>query len=179
MRGIPPSSVDSPHKVIRKIDVFFVASSVKLLNNQMPVIWDTLTIISLMTHAHHGSISHYSDVKWLSWHLELPVNRVLIQQYVQTNNKETTQVRVTVPLWGGSTGDWNPPATGGDETVTQKMFLFDDVIIKFPLVFQMLWNLNCTFCASFDSFRYFYFDLRESKYDCEDTCNLNYGESNC
>ena len=46
--------------------------------------------------------SHYSDVKWPSWRrLELPVYRVFVQQFLQIN-KETSKVRVIVPLCGES-----------------------------------------------------------------------------
>ena len=49
--------------------------------------------------------SKYITVKWPSWHLELSVNQVFVQLFVQTNNKETSKVHITGPLWGESTGD--------------------------------------------------------------------------
>ena len=54
---------------------------------------------------------HYSDVKWPSWTLKLLVNQVFVQQFVQTNNKETSQLCVTVPLWRESTSNWWIPHT--------------------------------------------------------------------
>ena len=39
----------------------------------------------------------------------MPDNRVFVRQFDQTDNKETSKVRLTVPLWGKSTGGrWNP-----------------------------------------------------------------------
>ena len=57
-----------------------------------------LTAVRVMT------MKHYGDVKWPSWRLDLPVNPVFVQHFVQTNNKDTSKVRVTE-----STGDrWLP-----------------------------------------------------------------------
>ena len=67
--------------------------------------WVTKTSILVTKNIHHGDgcvTKHYSDVKWPSWRLELPVNRNFVHQFVKTN-KETSRVRVTVPLWGEST----------------------------------------------------------------------------
>ena len=50
---------------------------------------------------------HYSDVKCLPWRLELLLNGEFAQPFVHTVNKETSKVRVTVPLWV------KPPVTGG------------------------------------------------------------------
>ena len=58
----------------------------------------------LITECYCFSWPHNGDVKWPSWRLELPVNRLFIQEFVQTNNKEASKVRVTVPLWGEYTG---------------------------------------------------------------------------
>ena len=44
------------------------------------------------------------DVTWASWHLKSPPTRLLVQQLVQTNNKENIIARIT-GLWRGeSTG---------------------------------------------------------------------------
>ena len=52
---------------------------------------------------------HYGDVKWPSRRLELLVNRVFVQHFVQADNNETSKVLVTVLLWGESTGHrWIP-----------------------------------------------------------------------
>ena len=46
-------------------------------------------------------------------HLELPVNRLFVYQFVETINKETSKVHVTVPFWGESTDDrWIPRTKG-------------------------------------------------------------------
>ena len=63
-----------------------------------------------------------------SWRLELPDNRAFVQQFLQTDNKDTPKVRTTVPLWGESIG----PVTYGfraERDSTRKVFLFDDVIM--------------------------------------------------
>ena len=68
--------------------------------------------VNFMVHSNHhnGYVSHGSDVKWPSWLLELPVNWVFVKQLVQTDNKETSKVYITVPLLG------EPPVTGGFPT---------------------------------------------------------------
>ena len=54
-------------------------------------------------------MSHYGDVKWSSWRLELPVHRVCSRVFFLADNNETSKIRVTVHLWGESTGDrWFP-----------------------------------------------------------------------
>ena len=63
---------------------------------------------------------HHGDVKWPSCRRQLPFSRAFVQQFVQTDNKETSKVRVTVPLWGDSPHKW---------TVTRKTFPFEDVIM--------------------------------------------------
>ena len=45
------------------------------------------------------------DVKWPSWRPELPVNQEFVEQFASTDNKETSNVRVTVHCAG------NPPVT--------------------------------------------------------------------
>ena len=59
-------------------------------------------------HYHYSDISwssiHYGDVNRPSRRLELPINRVFVQQFVQADNKVTSKVRVTAPLWGEFTG---------------------------------------------------------------------------
>ena len=77
---------------------------------------------------------HYGDVKWPSWRhdimasrrLELPVNPVFVQQFVQTNNKETPKSALLSFCVG------NPPVIGGFPT--QRVSYaengsFDDVMI--------------------------------------------------
>ena len=65
--------------------------------------WHKICVLNLEAE------NHYDDVQWPSWGLELPVNRVFVQQFVQTDNKETSKVHVTVPLWGEFTGHrWIP-----------------------------------------------------------------------
>ena len=73
---------------------------------------------------------HYGDVKWPSWCLEIPVNRVFVQHFVWTDSKETSKVRVRSVLLSLCEG--NPPVTGGFPTLRDsnaEMFPFDDVII--------------------------------------------------
>ena len=55
-----------------------------------------------------GGISsvYYCVVKWASGNLKSSVNQVFVQQFVETNNKETSKVRVTIPLRGESTNDF-------------------------------------------------------------------------
>ena len=50
--------------------------------------------------------SNYGAIKLLLWHLELLVSRVVVQQFVQTDDKETSKVHVTIPLWGDPTCHW-------------------------------------------------------------------------
>ena len=50
------------------------------------------------------NIDHYGNVKWPSWRLELPMNRVFVEKFVQTNNRATSEVCVTLPLSGQSIG---------------------------------------------------------------------------
>ena len=54
--------------------------------NAMMLCFDVLADLNIMfiECAH----DHYSDAKWPSWRLELPVNRVFVQPFVQTNNKD-------------------------------------------------------------------------------------------
>ena len=59
-----------------------------------------------------------------------------VQQFVQTDYKDTSKVRVTVPLWG------NPSVTGRSTgTKTRKMFPLDDIVI-YELVSTMRYNQN-------------------------------------
>ena len=51
---------------------------------------------------------HYSDVKWASLLLKWPVNRVFVQQFLQTDNKKTHQRLASLTLCKG-----NPLITGG------------------------------------------------------------------
>ena len=63
------------------------------------------------------------------WRLELPVNGVFVQQFGETDNNETSKVRVTVSLRIESTGDrWFP----AQRDRTRKMFPFDAVRIYQP-----------------------------------------------
>ena len=50
-------------------------------------------IMSNGCHVSTGTqtIQHYGDAKWSSWRLELQVNRVLVQQFDQTNSKAKDQ----------------------------------------------------------------------------------------
>ena len=45
---------------------------------------------------------HYVDVKWPPCGIELPVNRVFVKHFVQTDNKEISKVRVYCPLCVGN-----------------------------------------------------------------------------
>ena len=71
---------------------------------------------------------HDGDVKWPSLRVKLPVNRVFVWQFAPTDSKETSKVRVIVPLCGKSTRvRWIPRQKG---TVTRKILPFDDVIMS-------------------------------------------------
>ena len=60
-----------------------------------------------------GHFSHYGDIKWSSQHLELLANRVFVQQFILTDNKEISYVCVNVLLGGESTGHrWIPLING-------------------------------------------------------------------
>ena len=67
--------------------------------------WGNMAFWAFMLELGFVLLIHYADVKRPSWRLELPVNRVFIERIVQTNNKETSKVRVTVPLRGEFTDD--------------------------------------------------------------------------
>ena len=68
--------------------------------------------------------THYGVVQWPSWRLELPVNRMIVKQLVQTNTKETSKFAV-LSLCGGIHWLVVFPHKG---TETRKMLPFDDVI---------------------------------------------------
>ena len=90
------------------------------------------------------SNTHYCDVKRPSWRLELPINRVFVQQLAEINNKGAFKVHVIVHLWG------NPAVT-----VTRKMFPFYDVIMTFvPMsVYGLKWyTTQSYFCFCFNTF---------------------------
>ena len=58
-----------------------------------------LVFFCMFCHFGTQEILHYDDVKWPSWRFELLASRVFVQQFVETDNKETSKVCVTVPLW--------------------------------------------------------------------------------
>ena len=81
---------------------------------------------------------HYGDVKWPSWRLELPVNRVFAQQFVQTNNKETQRSALPSLCLGNpsATGPWfNIKMTSyqhrkshcGDKTILRPSYLHNGI----------------------------------------------------
>ena len=82
---------------------------------------------------------HYGDVWWSSWRLELLVRRVFAQQFVQIDNKEMSEVSISVSLCG------NRPVSGGFHTLrvlTRKMFPFDDVMIERVRSLGYKWSLS-------------------------------------
>ena len=84
-----------------------------------------------VTSSHHADYSmHYCNVKWPSWHLELPTNRMFVQQFFQIANKEISKVHVTVPLWGDSIVIGGSPHK---RRVTWKTYVFDDVIMDWRI----------------------------------------------
>ena len=84
-----------------------------------------------VTSSHHADYSmHYCNVKWPSWHLELPTNRMFVQQFFQIANKEISKVHITVPLWGDSIVIGGSPHK---RRVTWKTSLFDDVIMDWRI----------------------------------------------
>ena len=115
MRGIHRWLVNSPHKwpVTRKMlpfdDVIMISS--ELLQRIKDILVDMLTVInsSLCTGVFPDNpkftkvvpltTKHYDDVKWLPMRPELPANRAFVQQFVHTDNKETSKVLDKVPLW--------------------------------------------------------------------------------
>ena len=68
---------------------------------------------------------HYGDVKWPSWRLEIPANRVFVQQFVQTDNKNSKVPRYC-PFVRRNHIDRLFPAQRDSNA---KNFLFDDVIM--------------------------------------------------
>ena len=65
--------------------------------------------VSIWWRHHECHYYPFGDVESSSWRLELPVNRVSVKQFVQTDNKETSQFHAAIPLWGESTVDrWIP-----------------------------------------------------------------------
>ena len=89
---------------------------------------------------HHADYSmNQGDVKWPSWRLELPANRMFVQQFVQIANKEISKVCVTVPLW------WESTVIGGSphkRRVTWKMLLFDDVIMDWRIPWRHMYHIT-------------------------------------
>ena len=75
----------------------------------------------------------YSYVQWPSYHLKLLVSWVFVQQFVQTVNKETSKVCITLPFWGERT-HWWPVHSLHKGTVTRKMFPSDDIIVRLNLL---------------------------------------------
>ena len=84
-------------------------------------------------------------VKWPSWRLKLPVNRVFVPQFVQTDNKRRSKARVVIPLRGGYTSDRWSVDFPHKSTVTQTMFPFDDVImifLSFHFQRSVIWSIS-------------------------------------
>ena len=76
------------------------------------ICWTSSRVASGGAHVNHG------DIKWPSWRLGLPVNRGFVQQFVQTDNKETSKV------------EGNPPVDSPHKgTVPRKTLSFDYVIM--------------------------------------------------
>ena len=53
-----------------------------------------------------------SDIKWVSWCLSSPANRLLVQKFVLANIKGTSNFCITGLLWGESTGHYCPFVRG-------------------------------------------------------------------
>ena len=70
----------------------------------MKYIWSYILVPE--TFLHETTItSHYGDIKWPSWRLELPVKSSvcsILVFFFQTDNKEKSKVRYIVPLRGES-----------------------------------------------------------------------------
>ena len=82
---------------------------------------------SWLLYWHSGNhVVHYGDVKWPPWRLEVPVNRLFVQQYVQANKKKHEKSALLY------VSKWNAPVTDGlpaQRDSNTEMFSFDDVII--------------------------------------------------
>ena len=88
------------------ISINITATKCRLPNSTVIIMtsWQWYLLSELLTNCEEIP---YSDIKWPSCHLKLPVSGVFVQQFVQTDNKKTSQVHKTVPLCEG-----NPLVTG-------------------------------------------------------------------
>ena len=112
VRGIHRGPVNFPHKwpVTRKMFPFddvimWLIASARLC---------TQFLVSTHTKNHANifvtfEVFYYGDVRWPSWCLEFPVNRVFVQQFVPTDKKKEHQksmllslCEVNLPVNGGS-----------------------------------------------------------------------------
>ena len=104
VRGIHQQPVNSPHKGQRRgaLMFFFICALNKQLSKQSWGWWFEMPSCSLWRYCNATNMwqmrEHYGDVKWPLWHLELLVNQVFVQQFVQTDNKETWKVPIMFPL---------------------------------------------------------------------------------
>ena len=73
---------------------------------------------------------HYSDVKWLPWHLDSPA----LQQFVQTGwHQRKHQSSASLPLC-----EWNPPVTDGFPS--QRIINAESVVR--PRILVMYWSIT-------------------------------------
>ena len=99
-------------------------NSLYTCHHQLGVYFSRKYILDLVPHA-----VSYNTIRLPLQRCKMTVmaSPIASQQFVQTDNKETSKVCITVLLWGDSTSDWWIPCTKG--TVTWKKFQFDDVIV--------------------------------------------------
>ena len=74
----------------------------------------------------HNKVPHYDNVKWRSWRLKLPVNRVFVQILFRLTTKKH-QRSALLSLARGI--HWWTVVSPHKDIVTWKMFSFDDVIM--------------------------------------------------
>ena len=82
----------------------------------------------------NGLLPHYSNIKWPSWRHELPVNRCLFNSFCRLSTKKHKKSAFTVLLLGHHR--WPPVDSAHKETVTRKIFPFDDVIMDYDIITQ-------------------------------------------
>ena len=91
-------------------------------------------------------MNHYRDVKWPVMAFWI-TGQWSVQQFVQTNNKETSKVGVIVPLWGKSTSDWWIPCTKGQSRGKYCHLMTPQYLMILNLNFQFVmtcWRLWAT-----------------------------------
>ena len=99
---------------------------------------------------------HCYDVKWPPWRLELPVCRVFVQQFVQTDNKNHQKSALLSPCEGNPLV--NSPHKGA---VTGKMCLCNDVTMEHVTQVNIQWlKVAVAFVVNWPLFGYSYYIIK-------------------